>query len=84
VTPVASEVEVGTRVRDTAAGRARIAAAIARLRGGSMVTRTADGRQGLKDFEIARLRHWCLETETPWGPRWTDEPVLDEPVEHEA
>jgi hypothetical protein len=60
---------VGTRVRDTAEGRARIAAAIARLQGGSRV-RTANGYRGLKDFEIARLKDWCLETETPWAPCW--------------
>lgn len=70
----------GTLARDTAEGRARIAATLTlfQVQGGSRIARvrTEDGRQGLKDFEIARLREWCLENEEPWQPRWYgEEPV---------
>ncbi len=48
--------------------------------------RAADTPRGraLIFFEIARLKNWALENEEPWGPRWTNEVVPDEPVEHEA
>jgi hypothetical protein len=70
---MAAVVGVGTLAKDTAEGRAKIAAAIARLRGGSRIVRTAEGRRGLIEFEIARLREWCLENEEPWQPRWYGE-----------